>query len=64
MSTIIIFILLLALLVLVHEFGHFWTARKMGMKVEEFGVGFPPRAYGKKINGILYTLNWYLSVVL
>jgi len=44
--TIIIFILVLALLVLVHEFGHFIAARKSGMKVYEFGFGFPPRAFG------------------
>ncbi len=44
--TIVIFILILALLVLVHEFGHFITARKSGMRVYEFGFGFPPRAFG------------------
>ncbi len=46
MFTIIIFILVLGLLVLVHEFGHFITALKTGMKVEEFGVGLPPRLLG------------------
>ncbi len=46
MFTIIIFILILGLLVVVHEFGHFFTARKSGMKVYEFGFGFPPRAFG------------------
>ncbi|MFH1946687.1 MAG: RIP metalloprotease RseP [Candidatus Magasanikbacteria bacterium] len=46
MFTVIIFILILGLLVLVHEFGHFITARKSGMKVYEFGFGFPPRAFG------------------
>jgi regulator of sigma E protease len=37
----------------VHEFGHFWTARKFGVKAEEFGFGFPPRAFGfyKDTNG-------------
>ena len=29
-----------------HEFGHFWVAKKMGMKVEEFGFGFPPKMFG------------------
>jgi regulator of sigma E protease len=53
-STIIIFIAILALLVLVHEFGHFIVAKKSGMTVEEFGFGFPPRVLGiQKING-----NW------
>jgi len=46
MITIIAFVLVLGLLVLVHEWGHFITARKSGMKVYEFGFGFPPRAFG------------------
>lgn len=46
MFTVIIFILVLGLLVFVHEFGHFVAARKSGMKVHEFGFGFPPRAFG------------------
>ena len=41
---ILIFILILAVLVLAHEAGHFFTARWFGMHVEEFGFGFPPRA--------------------
>lgn len=44
--TIIIFIIILGIIVLAHEFGHFITARKSGMKVHEFGIGFPPRAIG------------------
>ncbi|HQL52793.1 MAG: RIP metalloprotease RseP [Patescibacteria group bacterium] len=44
--TIIIFIIILGIIVLAHEFGHFITARKSGMKVYEFGIGFPPRAIG------------------
>ncbi len=44
--TVIIFILVLSFLVVAHEFGHFIVARKSGMKVYEFGVGFPPRAFG------------------
>jgi len=46
MLTVVIFLAVLALLVLAHEFGHFVTARKSGMKVYEFGFGFPPRAFG------------------
>src|SRR6185437_11080295 len=50
--TVIIFIAILALLVLVHEFGHFIVAKKSGMVAEEFGFGFPPRIVGfQKING-------------
>lgn len=59
MLSVIIFIVILSLLVFVHEFGHFSMAKKFGMKVDEFGFGFPPRA--KKLfekNGTLYTLNW------
>ena len=44
--TIIIFLAVLSVLVLAHEFGHFMTARKFGAKSEEFGLGFPPRAIG------------------
>lgn len=44
--TIIIFLAVLSVLVLAHEFGHFITARKFGAKPEEFGLGFPPRAIG------------------
>lgn len=44
--TIIIFILVLSVLVFSHELGHFFTARRLGVKAEEFGFGFPPRAVG------------------
>ncbi|MFH1404647.1 MAG: RIP metalloprotease RseP [Patescibacteria group bacterium] len=58
-GTIIIFILILAILVLAHEAGHFFTARKMGMKVEEFGFGFPPKAkIWKRKSGLAISLNW------
>lgn len=46
MFTVLIFILLLMVLVLVHEAGHFFAARSAGVKVEEFGFGFPPRLIG------------------
>ncbi len=46
MFTLVVFILVLSLLVFVHEFGHFWLARRFGVKAEEFGFGFPPRALG------------------
>lgn len=44
--TIIIFVLVLSALVFAHELGHFYTARRFGVKAEEFGFGFPPRAVG------------------
>jgi len=55
--TIIVFILILALLVLVHEFGHFVAAKKNGIYVEEFGFGYPPRIFGLKIGETLYSIN-------
>jgi regulator of sigma E protease len=56
--TLIIFILILSVLVLVHEFGHFIVAKKLGIRVEEFGLGIPPRIFGKKFGETLYSLNW------
>lgn len=58
MGTLILFIIVLSLLVFVHELGHFVMARKMGMKVEEFGFGFPPRLFGIERKGTLYSVNW------
>jgi len=55
---LIIFIVALSILVLVHEWGHFIAARKTGVRVEEFGLGLPPRIWGKKIKGTIYSLNW------
>ncbi len=46
MFTLLVFIAVLAVLVISHEFGHFITARRAGMKVDEFGFGFPPRICG------------------
>src|SRR3989339_1363884 len=57
MLTLVIFLVVLALLVLVHEFGHFVTARKAGMKVHEFGFGFPPKLFSKKIGETEYSFN-------
>lgn len=54
---IIIFLIILVLLVLVHEFGHFIVAKKNGVRVMEFGLGFPPRILGKKIGETLYSVN-------
>ncbi len=45
-------------MVLVHEFGHFFVARRTGVKVEEFGLGLPPRIIGKKLRGTIYSINW------
>ncbi len=57
MFTAIIFIIVLGVLVFVHEFGHFIFAKRAGMKVEEFGLGFPPRLWGKKKGETMYSIN-------
>ncbi len=57
--TIVLFFVVLGSLVLVHELGHFITARLAGVRVLEFGIGFPPRARILRSRGdTLYTLNW------
>jgi regulator of sigma E protease len=57
--TIVLFFVILGGLVLVHELGHFITARLAGVRVLEFGIGFPPRAKVLRARGeTLYTLNW------
>lgn len=55
--SVIIFIIILAILILVHEFGHFIVAKKSGIRVDEFGLGFPPKIFAKKFGGTTYTLN-------
>lgn len=55
--TIIVFVVMLVVLVLTHEFGHFITAKLCKVKVEEFGIGFPPRIWGFKKGETLYTIN-------
>jgi regulator of sigma E protease len=55
--TIVAFIIILSILIFVHEFGHFVVAKKTGIKVEEFGFGFPPRIWGKKIGETIYSIN-------
>ncbi len=57
--TIVLFILILGVLVVIHELGHFVTARLARVRVLEFGIGFPPRARVLRSKGeTLYTLNW------
>lgn len=55
--SIILFFLVLFVLVLVHEWGHFIVAKKTGMRVDEFGIGFPPKLYGIKKGETEYTFN-------
>jgi regulator of sigma E protease len=49
---------ILGILIFIHECGHFFAARWCGVKVEEFGMGLPPRAFGWIRNGVLYSVNW------
>src|SRR3989344_861235 len=56
--TIIVFLLILTVLVLIHEAGHFFVAKKLGIKVEEFGFGLPPRAFGIKRGETTYSINF------
>lgn len=55
--SVITFIAVLSILVMVHEAGHFFAARRSGVWVEEFGFGLPPRVWGKKIGETIYSLN-------
>ncbi len=55
--TIVSFLGILALLILAHELGHFITAKSSGIKVEEFGIGFPPRLLKVRRGETLYSLN-------
>ncbi|MEK7129507.1 MAG: site-2 protease family protein [Patescibacteria group bacterium] len=55
--TALVFFLILTILIFVHELGHFTVARAIGVAVEEFGFGLPPRIWGKKIGGTVYSVN-------
>jgi len=55
--SIILFIVILAALILVHELGHFIAAKRAGVRVDEFGIGFPPRLWQKKIGETVYSVN-------
>jgi len=58
-TTVLIFIIILAVLVLTHEFGHFIVAKKSGMRVDEFGFGFPPRIASIKKKETRYSFNLF-----
>jgi len=55
-TLIIAFLCLIALMV-IHEFGHFIIAKKFGIRVDEFGIGYPPRLFGRKIGETIYSIN-------
>lgn len=54
-----LFIAVLVVLIVVHELGHFFVAKLFGIRVEEFGIGYPPRAFTLgTLKGTTYTINW------
>jgi len=57
-TSILAFVFVLGVLVFVHELGHFLVAKKSGMKVEEFSLGYPPKAVGIKVGETEYCLSW------
>jgi regulator of sigma E protease len=58
LGTVAAFIAILVVLVLVHELGHYISAKRAGITVEEFGIGFPPRIASITWHGTRYSLNW------
>jgi len=56
-TSVLTFIIVLSILVLVHELGHYIVARKNGILAEEFGIGLPPRIWGKKIGDTIVSIN-------
>jgi len=55
--TILLFLAVLVVLILVHEWGHFIAAKLTKMRVDEFGIGFPPKIWGYQKGETLYSLN-------
>ena len=58
MTTILSTLFVLGILVFVHELGHFLVAKKSGIRVERFSLGFPPKMFGKKIGETEYMISW------
>ncbi len=54
----LVFLPVLSVMMVVHELGHFITARLFGITVQEFGIGLPPRIWGFQRNGVVYSINW------
>ena len=55
--SIVSFLAVIAVLIIAHELGHFITARATGVRVEEFGLGFPPRLFSVKRGQTRFSLN-------
>lgn len=58
LQTIFVFVIVLGILVFVHELGHFLLAKLVGVKVERFSLGFPPKAIGKQVGETEYVISW------
>lgn len=58
MVAVVVALVVLSILILIHELGHFLVAKQVGIKVEEFGLGYPPRIWGKKIKRTIYSINF------
>ncbi len=58
LPTWLLIVPILAFLIFVHELGHFLTAKRFGIKVTEFGFGFPPRIFGVRYGETVYSINW------
>lgn len=58
LNTIFYFLVTIGVLVFIHEFGHFLAAKLFRMRVDRFSIGFPPRAFGKKIGETDYCVSW------
>ena len=58
MAAFILIVIGLSALVIIHELGHFLAAKRLGLLVEEFGIGLPPRAWSRKIGETVYSFNW------
>ena len=59
LSTILVFVFTIGLLIFVHELGHFLTAKRAGIRVDEFAFGFPPRLISKKVGETRYSFNLF-----
>ncbi|MGB3093852.1 MAG: site-2 protease family protein, partial [Candidatus Zixiibacteriota bacterium] len=58
MTTLVATIFVLGILIFFHELGHFLVAKRSGIRVEKFSLGFPPKMIGKKIGDTEYCLSW------
>lgn len=57
-ADVIVLVLLFSLTIFVHELGHFLVAKRLGMVIEVFSLGFGPAIWKRKINGVVYKIGW------